>query len=122
MWIATKLLIITLWCIFIFGILACQVFSPPPESGETQTPYSTTELQSLPPDFVNIQGQQIRQWAIEAEVSSEYADPEWAAMQATGPEQALEEGACARRAGPKPRTKQVCRATTRPARSAEQRW
>ena len=31
-----------------------------------------------------LQGGQVRQWAISAEASSEFADPEWAAAQATG--------------------------------------
>jgi hypothetical protein len=43
-----------------------------------------SDLENLPPELVTIQGQQIRQWASEAEASSEYADPEWSATQAIG--------------------------------------
>ncbi len=41
-------------------------------------------VEELPLEFVEDQGQQIRQWAFEAEASSEYANPDWAATQVTG--------------------------------------
>jgi hypothetical protein len=65
----------------IFGITACQAST---NNGEPVESIAPLDLENLPPDFVFIQGQQIRQWAIEAEASSEYASPEWSAMQATG--------------------------------------
>lgn len=67
------------------GLLtACQVFPVPDESVGNQEKAPTPDLQNLPPELVNIQGQQIRQWAAEAEASSEYANPEWAATSAVG--------------------------------------
>ena len=41
-------------------------------------------VEDIPLEMVEIGEQQIRQWAVEAEASSEYANPEWSAMQATG--------------------------------------
>jgi hypothetical protein len=76
--------ILAIWFALSFGLAACQVFQSTldvQEVGETPTP---PDLQDLPPDFVVIQGEQIRQWAIEAEANSEYANPEWAAIQVIG--------------------------------------
>lgn len=66
------------------GLSACQIFPTPTSQVEIQDTLSPEELGSLPAEFVSIQGQSIRQWAISAEASSEYAVPEWAAEQATG--------------------------------------
>ena len=68
----------------IMGLSACQLFQNSSNSGGIQDTISPEELNQLPPEFVRIQGQQIRQWAVEAEASSSYADPEWAPNQATG--------------------------------------
>lgn len=69
-------LVITTGCRVIQGI-------EDPENLEvSETPSSDV---GLPLEMVEVGGQQIRQWAIEAEASSEYATPEWAAFQATGP-------------------------------------
>ena len=77
------------WIIFLvfqitMGLTSCQWFQETPDQTEIQDTLSPEELQSLPIEFVSIEGQQIRQWAVEAEASSSYADPEWAPEQATG--------------------------------------
>jgi len=74
-------LVILVWAA---GLSACQLFPTPTSQAEVQDTLSPDELESLPAEFVSIQGQSIRQWAISAEASSTYADPEWAAEQATG--------------------------------------
>jgi hypothetical protein len=71
-----------LWISVSCGLAACQAFQAPGEDVNPQETATMPDLQNLPPEFVIIQGQQIRQWAVEAEASSEYADPEWAANQA----------------------------------------
>jgi hypothetical protein len=73
-----------IWFALSCGLAACQVFQSTldvKELGETPTPQ---DLQNLPPGLVVVQGEQIRQWAIEAEANSEYANPEWAAIQVIG--------------------------------------
>lgn len=60
--------------IFIFGLMACN--SP---SLQNLSATSLPSENEFPP-----QSGQFRQWAVGAEASSEYAEPEWAAMQATG--------------------------------------
>jgi hypothetical protein len=71
-------------CLFVSsGFTAClttQETGDPVDEGST----NISDLENLPPELVTIQGQQIRQWAFEAEASSEYADPEWGASQAIG--------------------------------------
>jgi len=69
----------------LFGLMSsCQVFQMSDDSKVVQEAVSTLDFENLPQEFVYIQGEQIRQWAIEAEASSEYANPEWAATSATG--------------------------------------
>lgn len=70
--------------VFAFGLAGCQLFQTSEDRGEILDTISPSELESLPTELVSIQGQQIRQWAVEAEASSNYADPEWDAAQATG--------------------------------------
>jgi hypothetical protein len=70
--------------VLLASLSACQLFPAPTSEVEVQDTLSPDELQSLPAEFVSVQGQSIRQWAISAEASSEYAVPEWAAEQATG--------------------------------------
>jgi hypothetical protein len=65
-------------------LVSCQAFQRFAEPDKNPEPEATPDLQSLPPDLVNIQGEQIRQWAVEAEASSEYANPEWSASSAVG--------------------------------------
>ncbi|KPL08275.1 hypothetical protein AMJ86_01310 [bacterium SM23_57] len=78
------------WLTFVVGLVliglfaACQVLQGSDESAGYLEQASTPDLQNLPPELVNIQGQQIRQWAAEAEASSEYANPEWAATSSVG--------------------------------------
>ncbi len=60
--------------IFVFGLTACS--SPSAEN----LPATTLPVE----DTLPLQSGQFRQWAIGAEASSEFADPEWAAMQAAG--------------------------------------
>jgi len=47
---------------------------------DTNLKATTIPEEAAPP----LQGGQVRQWGIEAEASSEFGDPEWAAQQATG--------------------------------------
>lgn len=68
----------------ITGLSACQLFPTATSQADVQDTLSPDELESLPAEFVSIQGQSIRQWAITAEASSEYAVPEWAAEKTTG--------------------------------------
>jgi len=82
--ISRILCILGLWLSVSSVLTACQVFQEtgdPTNALETGTPPDPADF---PPEFVIIQGQQIRQWGVEAEASSEYADPEWAAKQVTG--------------------------------------
>jgi hypothetical protein len=51
---------------------------------EVEEPVDLADANNFPNDFVSIQGQQIRQWGLEAVSSSDFADPEWAASQAIG--------------------------------------
>jgi len=71
--------------ILIINITSCQVFQPSTADGPVEQQKVTPDLENLPPEYVFVQGQQIRQWAIEAVASSEYSDPEWSANQAVGP-------------------------------------
>ncbi len=66
------------------SLAACQLFSQSAKQGNLNTPVPTLDIQEIPQEFVNVQGQQIRQWAVEAEASSEYATPEWAASNVVG--------------------------------------
>jgi len=67
------------------SLVACQGFGGLLVTDEStpEAPESTPDTQNLPPDVL-VQGQQVRQWAVEAEASSEFASPEWGATQATG--------------------------------------
>jgi len=68
-----------------WGSAACQGNLPTqlrPDPPQDQVELS--EISEIPPELVIVRGQQIRQWAAAAESSSEYAQPEWAAIQATG--------------------------------------
>ena len=69
-----------------WGVTACQSSQADGDASKTSALPTPTQpsTQSLPPGYVRSQGQQIRQWAVEAEANSEYSSPEWAAMQATG--------------------------------------
>jgi hypothetical protein len=71
--------------IFGFGITACQEILPT-ELDQTQLPTDVglESLEELPPEIFSVQGQQIRQWAIEAVANSEYSGDEWSAIQAIG--------------------------------------
>ena len=64
-------------CLLLFILMgylvACS--SPPTISAEAEV----ISGQAAPP----LQRGQVRQWAVAAEASSEFADPEWAAIQAT---------------------------------------
>ncbi len=61
---------------------ACSLAPQEAESIPTQFPPETPTAVELPPEIAQ-QGA-LRQWAITAEASTSYADPEWAAEQATG--------------------------------------
>jgi len=69
---------------FAWGMAACKSSPAEGDASETQALPTQSSTQSLPPGYVQTQGQQIRQWAVEAEASSEYSSPEWAAMQVIG--------------------------------------
>jgi hypothetical protein len=66
-------------------ITACRLIQP---IEDDDTDLSVTEApadSNLPDELEAVQGRIIQQWAFEAVASSEYATPEWSAMQATGP-------------------------------------
>ncbi|MBU1660413.1 MAG: hypothetical protein KKD28_02950 [Chloroflexi bacterium] len=67
-----------------WGAVACQSSQTDGDASETQALPTQLSTQSLPPEYVRSQGQQISQWVVEAEASSEYSSPEWAAEQAIG--------------------------------------
>lgn len=80
-----KLIHIQIWVVFsTVWLSSCALFPAPTVTAEVEATRSPEELQSLPAEFVSVQGQSIRQWAVSAEASSSFADPEWAAEQATG--------------------------------------
>jgi hypothetical protein len=79
-----RLFLFTIGILLILGIAACQDFQKPPEGGELEGTLDPDALENIPPEFVFVQGQQIRQWAVDAEASSEYANPEWASIQVIG--------------------------------------
>ena len=66
----------------IWLIPACAVVPEEPDADVTLTPTASPAEADLPPEISQVGG--VRQWAISAEASSTYADPEWAAEQATG--------------------------------------
>ncbi len=66
----------------IWLISACAIAPEEEDPSPTQIPSATPSTADLPPEIA--QPGAIRQWAISAEASSAYADPEWAAEQATG--------------------------------------
>lgn len=76
--------IILLAVIFLMGISSCNLTQVPQLGEHNEVTISPVDIKDLPEDLVFVQGQQIRQWAAEAEASSEYSDPEWAAIQAMG--------------------------------------
>ena len=77
-------LLLTIVIALVGVIAACQGFQTSSEDSELGPTPISSDLEDLPPEFVFVQGQQIRQWAVEAEASSEYANPEWAAIQVVG--------------------------------------
>lgn len=70
--------------LFILMITGCQPFQPITNLGIVESTLTPVVNEDLPSEFVEVQGLQIRQWAVEAEASSEFANPEWAALQAIG--------------------------------------
>jgi hypothetical protein len=76
--------------VFLAAILACNLTgqahpteAPPPAAPPTQA-LETKPPQALPTTAVGGAAGAIRQWAFEAEASSEYGSTDWAASQATG--------------------------------------
>ncbi|MBS3752195.1 MAG: hypothetical protein KGY46_02275 [Anaerolineales bacterium] len=68
----------------ILGISGCQVMVPQGSQG-TQTPEAIQPSTPEAAAEIGGQGDLLRQWASEAEASSEYTTEEWGAAQATGP-------------------------------------
>jgi len=73
-----------LWVLqtFLVGLLWACGATPETAQDRAATPVSPREDVAAPPEMAQ-QGA-VRQWAFSAEASSSYADPEWAAVQATG--------------------------------------
>ncbi len=69
---------------FLFtGLLLVGCGSAPEEVVESAAALTPTPIEDeLPPEVA--QPGALRQWAVAAQASTEYADPEWAAIQATG--------------------------------------
>ena len=71
--------------VVVIGLTACQQILPQqPEATPSADEIDLSEVEELPPEVVSVQGQQIRQWAIEAEANSEFSGDEWSADEATG--------------------------------------
>lgn len=75
--------LVLIWALLTFGLSACGVAGG--ETRLTATPTESTLDGSPSPTGTPSQGTAIYQWASDAGASSEYADPEWSAQQATGP-------------------------------------
>jgi hypothetical protein len=65
-------------------VVSCNNLQALQSEQDLEETVNLSEAENLPEDFVSVQGQQIRQWGLEAESNSEFADPEWAASQAIG--------------------------------------
>ena len=63
---------------------ACSGIALPLPDGTIEVMQQEIVDATLPSDFEIIQGEQVSQWAVEGTASSEYANPEWAAIQAIG--------------------------------------
>ncbi|MBC8496247.1 MAG: hypothetical protein H8D37_01170 [Chloroflexi bacterium] len=61
---------------------ACAIVPEEVDADVTLTPTVSPAEADLPPEIAQVG--EVRQWAISAEASTSYADPEWAAEQATG--------------------------------------
>jgi len=61
---------------------ACAIVPEEVDADATLTPTASPAEVDLPPEIAQVG--EVRQWAISAEASTSYADPEWAAEQATG--------------------------------------
>jgi len=70
--------------IFTLYASACSQIALPLSEGTIEVEQQEIVDGTLPSDIEIGQGEQVRQWAIEAVASSEYANPEWAAIQAIG--------------------------------------
>ncbi len=75
-----------LWVLLLaLGSLSCQAVAPiaeEPVVAPTDPP--PADEQALPEERVPQSGRQIRQWAVEAEAGSFFAEPEWGPEQVTG--------------------------------------
>ena len=64
----------------LIGVIALGLMACSSTSTSDLEPTTQPVITDIPP----LQGGQVRQWAAGAEASSEFADPEWAAIQAVG--------------------------------------
>ena len=79
-----KFWILSINILLIAGPVGCLFIQTTPGPSGIQDTLSPDELQELPVELVRIQGQEVRQWAVDAEASSSFSDPEWGPGQATG--------------------------------------
>jgi hypothetical protein len=72
--------------LLLFPALACSFLSQPAQPAQTSPTQVPPTLVSQPSPTTAIGGpaEPIRQWAADADASSEYSNPDWAASQATG--------------------------------------
>jgi hypothetical protein len=81
----TRIQTLILSILFISMLTACRLIQPSDDDGMDLAVTEEPAEGNFPEELVAVQGQIIRQWAVEAVASTEYASPEWSAMQATGP-------------------------------------
>ena len=81
-----KAVILLLLIAILWGSAGCQVIDnlSATETITPEVPAEIAETPDAPPEFVFLQGSQVRQWAIESEASSEFTDDEWSARQVIG--------------------------------------
>lgn len=80
----TPLSIIVPLSIILGIITGCQTVYRNDESFTIEATETPANNLDIPLEMVEVGEKQIRQWAVDAEATSEYANPEWSAMQATG--------------------------------------
>jgi hypothetical protein len=70
----------------VLGVISsCQTSISIDDENKPETAFTTDIVENLPSEISAPFGREIRQWAVEAEASSEYANPEWSANQVLGP-------------------------------------
>jgi hypothetical protein len=81
----SKIIFFVIKLMILGAISSCQGLNPMDESTISETGDSTGNDKNLPIEISIFREGEIRQWAVTAEASSEYANPEWSANQVVGP-------------------------------------